>query len=170
MSTMTTNPPFRSAAMPPAMAATVQEVLARLSGEPGALLPILHAIQDALGYVPAEAVPAIADAINISRAEVHGVITYYHDFRSGPTTAHTVQICRAESCQAMGGDALMAHAREHLGCIGHAPSRDGDFTVEPAYCLGLCAMSPAITLDGKVYARMTPQKLDALITKAREAV
>lgn len=157
-------------AAPPDMTAALQAVLARLSGEPGALLPILHALQDALGYVPADAVPTIAQALNLSRAEVHGVISYYHDFRSSPPTPHTARICRAEACQSMGAEALLAHARQHLGCGLHDQSGDGAFTVEAAYCLGLCASSPAITLDGQVHARITPQKFDALIAQAREAV
>jgi formate dehydrogenase subunit gamma len=163
ISTMTTSP------LSPGAAATVQDVLARLAAEPGALLPILHALQDTLGYVPPDAVPTIADALNVSRAEVHGVISYYHHFRSSPPTPHTLQVCRAEACQAMGAEALLAHARQHLGCGLHAESGDGSFTVEPAYCLGLCASSPAITLDGQVHARMTPHKLDALVAQAREA-
>ncbi|MCB1987422.1 MAG: NAD(P)H-dependent oxidoreductase subunit E, partial [Burkholderiaceae bacterium] len=113
--------------------------------------------------------PTIADALNVSRAEVHGVISYYHHFRSSPPTPHTVQVCRAEACQAMGAEALLAHARQHLGCGLHAESGDGRFKVEPAYCLGLCASSPAITVDGQVHARMTPHKLDALVAQAREA-
>ena len=157
------------ASAPPGVAATVQDVLARLASEPGALLPILHALQDTLGYVPPETVPTIADALNLSRAEVHGVISYYHHFRSSPPTPHTLQVCRAEACQAMGAEALLAHARQHLGCGLHAESGDGSFTVEPAYCLGLCASSPAITVDGQMHARVTPQKLNALVAQAREA-
>lgn len=153
----------------PGADATVQAVLARLAGEPGALLPILHALQDALGHVPGDAVPRIADALNLSRAEVHGVISYYHHFRSTPAPAHTVQICRAEACQSMGGEALLAHARAHLGCGLHHTSGDGAFTVEAAYCLGLCACSPALAINGEVHARMTPQKFDALVAQARSA-
>lgn len=153
----------------PGVDATVQAVLARLAGEPGALLPILHALQDALGHVPGDAVPRIADALNLSRAEVHGVISYYHHFRSTPAPAHTVQICRAEACQSMGGEALLAHARAHLGCGLHHTSGDGAFAVEAAYCLGLCACSPALAINGEVHARMTPQKFDALVAQARSA-
>ena len=164
---MTMSPISHTAATAlPGVSATVQDVLVRLADEPGALLPILHAVQDTLGYVPPDSVPAIADALNLSRAEVHGVISYYHHFRSSPPTPHTVQVCRAEACQSMGAEALLAHARQHLGCGTHAESGDGRFTVEPAYCLGLCASSPAVTVDGQVHARMTPQKLDALIAEA----
>ena len=163
---MTTSPIDHTAALRPDVDRAVQDVLARLAGDPGALLPVLHALQDTLGYVPPHAVPTIADALNLSRAEVHGVISYYHHFRSSPPTPHTLQVCRAEACQAMGAEALLAHARQHLGCGLHAESGDGRFTVEPAYCLGLCASSPAVTVDGQVHARMTPQKLDALIAEA----
>lgn len=147
--------------------ATVRAVLARMVGEPGALLPILHAVQDALGYVPGAAVPLIADALNLSRAEVHGVISYYHHFRNTPVAPHAVQICRAEACQSMGGEALFTHARAHLGCGLHHTSGDGAFTLEAAYCLGLCASSPAMVMDGQVHARVTPQKFDALVAQAR---
>jgi len=170
---MTTSLPPGAGAAPldtAAAHATLQHVLAQLAGEPGALLPILHALQDALGYVPPDAVPAIADALNVSRAEVHGVISYYHHFRSAPPTPHTLQVCRAEACQARGAEALLAHARTHLGCGGaQAQSGDGAFTVEAVYCLGLCASSPAVTLDGQVHARVTPQQLNALLAQAREA-
>ena len=162
---MTTSPIHHTAAPRPGVDSAVQGVLAQLAGEPGALLPILHALQDALGYVPPDSVPTIADALNLSRAEVHGVISYYHHFHSSPPTPHTVQVCRAEACQSMGAEALLAHARQHLGCGMHAQSGDGVFTVEAAYCLGLCASSPAITVDGQVHARMTPQKFDALLAR-----
>ncbi len=166
---MTKSPLHPTGAAAHDVTATVQGVLARMANAPGALLPVLHALQDALGCVPADAVPAIADALNLSRAEVHGVISYYHHFRSSPPTPHTVQVCRAEACQSLGAEALLAHARQHLGCGLHAQSGDGAFTVEAAYCLGLCASSPAITVDGQVHARMTPQKFDALVAHARQA-
>jgi formate dehydrogenase subunit gamma len=143
--------------------AAVQQVLARMSDMPGALLPILHAVQDMLGYVPPAAVPSIADALNLSRAEVHGVISYYHYFRSSPAARHTLQVCRAEACQSMGGEALLAHARDHLHCGTHSTSGNRLFTVEPTYCLGLCASAPAVVLDEQVYARMTPDKLNRLL-------
>lgn len=145
----------------------VHEVLARRASEPGALLPILHELQDALGCIPADVVPEIASVLNLSRAEVHGVITYYHHFRAEPAVGKVVQICRAESCQAMGADALIAHAQHKLGCTMHGHSKDGAFTLEPAYCLGLCAMSPAMTVGDEVHARVTPQRFDALIAEAR---
>ena len=142
---------------------TVQSVLERHAAEPGALLPILHDVQDALGYIPAEAVPAIAKGLNLSRAEVHGVITYYHHFRSEPAGRTVVQVCRAESCKACGADALMAHAEKVLGCASHHTRADGAYTLEPVYCLGMCALSPAIMVGEKLYARVTPEKFDRVV-------
>ena len=143
--------------------AAVQRSLLQHADEPGALLPILHDVQDALGYIPAHTVPAIADALNLSRAEVHGVVTYYHHFRSEAPGRHVVQVCRAEACQAMGADDLLAHAQQRLGCAAHGTSKDGAFTLEPAFCLGLCASSPAMAIDDEPHARVTPEAFDALI-------
>ena len=142
---------------------TVHSVLERHAAEPGALLPILHDVQDALGYIPAEAVPAIAKGLNLSRAEVHGVITYYHHFRSEPAGRTVVQVCRAESCKACGADALMAHAEKVLACASHHTRADGAYTLEPVYCLGMCALSPAIMVGEKLYARVTPEKFDRVV-------
>lgn len=147
----------------PANSAALQRALAAHAHEPGALLPVLHAVQDALGYVPAEAVPEIARALNLSRAEVHGVVTYYHFFRDAPPGRHVVHVCRAEACQAMGAEALLAHAETTLGCARHGTRADGAVTLEAAYCLGLCASSPAVQIDDRVYARVTPQRLDRLV-------
>jgi len=157
----------RHAAPAPASTAALQEVLARHANEEGALLPILHELQDRLGHVPPDAVPEIANALNLSRAEVHGVITYYHHFRSEPTGRHVLQICRAEACQSMGADALLSHAELRLGCASHSTTSDGSFTLEPAYCLGLCASSPALMLDGEPHGRVSARGLDALIVQAR---
>lgn len=132
---------------------------------PGALLPILHDVQHQLGHVPQAALPVIAEALNLSRAEVHGVVTYYHHFRTQPAGRCVVQVCRAEACQSMGADALMAHAQERLGCAEHSTSADGRFTLEPVYCLGQCASSPAIMVGEKVHARVTTERFDALIAK-----
>ena len=147
--------------------ATTRAVLARRAAEPGALLPILHEVQDALGHVPREVVPQIAEALNLSRAEVHGVVTYYHHFRSEAPGRHVVQVCRAEACQAMGADALFEHAQARLGCHAHgghgSTSADGAFTLNPVFCLGLCASSPAVVIDDKLHARMTPARFDRLI-------
>ena len=143
--------------------AAVRTVLARRMDEPGALLPILHELQDTLGHIPPDAVPEIAGALNLSRAEVHGVLTYYHHFRSEPAGRHVIRICRAEACQSMGADDLLAHAQQRLGCAVHGTSKDGAFTLEPAFCLGLCASSPAMSIDDEPHARMTPKAFDALI-------
>ncbi|NGM87107.1 formate dehydrogenase subunit gamma [Parapusillimonas sp. SGNA-6] len=137
--------------------------LQRYEGQPGNLLPVLHAVQDVLGCIPARAVPIIASALQLSRAEVHGVISFYPHFRQTPAAPVVLQVCRAESCQAMGGEALADHARHTLGCDFHATTADGAMTLEPVYCLGLCAQSPAVMLNGRVHARMTPQKLDRLL-------
>ena len=148
-------------------ASVTQAVLARHIDQPGALLPILHEVQDALGHIPREVVPQIAEGLNLSRAEVHGVVTYYHDFRSEKPGRHVVQVCRAEACQAMGADVLMAHAEHTLGCRTHgghgSTSADGRYTLNPVYCLGLCASSPAVVVGDKLHARMTPSKFDKLI-------
>ena len=147
-------------------AAALQEVLARHANEEGALLPILHELQDKLGYVPPSAVQDIADALNLSRAEVHGVVTFYHHFRQSPPGRHVLRICQAEACQSTGAAALTAHARQRLGCDLHQTTADGGITLEPVYCLGLCAQSPACMLDDTVHARMTPQRLDRLLHAA----
>jgi formate dehydrogenase subunit gamma len=138
-------------------------VLAQWAQEPGGLLPALHEVQEQVGWIPPEAVADIATAFNLSRAEVHGVITYYHHFRSQPAGRHVVQVCRAEACQAMGADALLAHAERRLGCGVHANSADGRYTLEPAFCLGLCASSPSVRVGGRLHARLTPEKFDRVI-------
>ena len=147
----------------------VNEAIQAHAGEPGALLPILHAVQDALGHVPSAAVQTIADALNLSRAEVHGVITYYHHFRATPPGRHLVQLCRAEACQAQGADDLLSHVTQRLGCGLHATSPDGSYTLEPAYCLGLCASSPALVWGDEVHARMTPERFDRLVAETAQA-
>ena len=134
---------------------------------PGAMLPILHGIQDAVGYIPSDAVAMIADGLNVSRAEVHGVITYYHHFRQEPAGKRLVQICRAEACQARGADALVAHAKAALGCDFHQTTADGELTLEPAYCLGQCAVGPNMTIGNELHARITPEKFDALTNAKR---
>lgn len=127
-------------------------------------MPVLHAVQDALGHIPPEVVAEIAQGLNLSRAEVHGVITYYPHFRQQPAGRHRVQVCQAEACKACGGDALMAQAERLLGCAPHATRADGAVTLEPVYCLGLCAMSPAMAIDEKPLARITPERLQAIVT------
>lgn len=145
--------------------ATLALVLADHPPAPGALLPLLHALQERAGHVPPEAVPAIAEHLNLSRAEVHGVISYYHFFRQAPAGRTVLQICRAEACQARGADRLLAHAEQRLACTAHSTRADGAVTVEPVYCLGLCASSPALMLNERVHARMSAAKLDALLEK-----
>jgi formate dehydrogenase subunit gamma len=145
--------------------ARIDELIAMHRDEPGGLMPLLHAVQEALGYVPADAVGPMARALNLSRAEVHGVITYYHFFRSEKPGKRVVQVCRAESCKSVGADVLMAHAEKKLGCSSHSTRPDGAVTLEPVYCLGRCAMSPAIMIDEKPYARMSLAKFDALAEK-----
>lgn len=146
---------------------TVAEVIKGLQDQPGALLPILHGIQDTLGYIPADSVPLIANALNLSRAEVHGVITFYHYFRETPPGRHTVHLCRAESCQSMGSVALEAHAKAALGIDYHETTADGAFSLEPVYCLGNCACSPAISIDGETYGRVSPQRFDEILNEVR---
>src|SRR5262245_31050001 len=144
---------------------TVDRVLAERRHLAGALLPVLHGVQEALGYVPSEAVPQIADGLNLSRAEVHGVISFYHHFRDTVPGRHTVYLCRAESCQAMQGRALEAHAKNALGIDFLQTTADGAVTLEPIYCLGNCALSPAVMVDGHVHGRVTPQRFDALMAE-----
>jgi formate dehydrogenase subunit gamma len=135
---------------------------------PGALLPILHALQEEFGYVDASAVPVIADALNISHAEVHGVISFYHDFRTRPPGRHVLHICRAESCQAMGCEALVQHVEKRLGVKLGETTADNSFTLRPVYCLGNCGLSPAVMLDGKPYGRVSSEVIDFLIGAPRQ--
>lgn len=148
-------------------AALLDECIAPHAQSAGALLPILHAIQDRLGYVPAEAVAPIADALNLSRAEVHGVLTFYHYFRREPGGTHVVHLCRAEACQAVGGRELEAHAKRALGTDFHGTSADGRFTLEPVYCLGNCACGPALLVDRELHSRVTPERFDELVAERR---
>ena len=145
----------------------VRQIIQLQKSVPGAMLPILHGIQDVAGYIPADAVPMIADALNVSRAEVHGVVSYYHHFRSHPAGRHVVQICRADACQSRGASALVEHARQALGCDFHHTTQDGDITLEPVYCLGLCAVGPNITIGDELHARVTPERFNALINAKR---
>lgn len=145
-----------------------RQALNHFSGQKGSLLPILHAIQHALGYIPDAVVPVVAQGLRLSRAEVHGVVNFYAHFRSKPPGKVVLRVCRAESCQAVGGEHLAAHARQKLGCDFHQTSADGQVSLEPVYCLGLCAQSPAVMIGDEPYARMTPARLDQLLA-AREA-
>jgi formate dehydrogenase subunit gamma len=147
------------------IAASVAVAVARHQDAAGAMLPILHDVQDALGYVPAEAVPFIAQALNVSRAEVHGVISYYHHFRQQPAGQHVLQVCRAEACQARGAEALIAHVKSDLGCDFHQTSADGRYTLEPAYCLGLCSSGPNLMLDDDLHAAVSNAKFDRIVAR-----
>jgi formate dehydrogenase subunit gamma len=130
---------------------------------PGALLPILHAIQDRLGFIPPDAAARIAEGLNLSHADVHGVITFYHDFRRAPPGRHVVKLCRAEACQSMGSRELEARLKSRLGVDFGETTNDGAITLEPVYCLGNCACSPAVMIDGELRGRVTEARLDELI-------
>ena len=158
------------AALLPDWRDVVARVLTRHAGERGALLAVLHGIQDALGFVPPDAHPVIAEALGLSRAEVHGVVSFYHDFRSAPPGKQIVRICRAEACQAMGADALIDHAEQRLGVRLHQARPDGKVTLGPVYCLGNCARSPSIMIDGRLHGSITPERFDALITASASAI
>jgi formate dehydrogenase subunit gamma len=143
------------------------EIIAEHQHLEGSTLVILHALQEAFGYVPEPAVPMIAAALNLSRAEVHGVFTFYHDFRREPAGKHVLKLCRAEACQAAGGDALAARAEARLGVAIGNTTADRRVTFEPIYCLGLCATAPSAMLDGRVVGRLNEQRLDALVAEAQ---
>jgi formate dehydrogenase subunit gamma len=145
-----------------AVQTTLDDILAAHSGLEGPLLPILHAVQAAFGHVPQDALPRIAAHLNISKAEVHGVVTFYHDFRETPAARHVVKICRAEACQAMGANRLADQTKAAVGCDFHETA--GDVTLEPIFCLGLCACGPAAMVDGQLMGRAT---VDAIMAKVR---
>lgn len=129
---------------------------------PGALLPLLHDVQEAFGCIPFDAVPLIAEALNLSRAEVHGVVTFYHEFRDQPVGRTHVRVCRAEACQSMGSESLWEHACQHMDTVkAHAAA--GEFSLEPVYCLGLCSSSPAIMINDAVHARVSHARFDQLL-------
>ena len=134
----------------------------------GPLLPILHALQEEFGYIDEAAEPLIAEALNITRAEVHGVVTFYHDFRREPAGRHVLKVCRAEACQAAGGDPLAAHAVARLGIEMGTTAPDGSVTLEPVYCLGLCSVAPSAMLDDRLVGRLDQARLDALLAEAQQ--
>jgi formate dehydrogenase subunit gamma len=142
-------------------------IIASEAKREGATLPILHALQAVFGYVDAEAVPMIAAALNLSRADVHGVVTFYHDFRRDLPGRHVLRLCRAEACQSLGGDAVADHVRERLGVNWHETTGDGAVTLEPVFCLGLCAVGPAALLDGSPMGRLDSAGIDAALARAR---
>lgn len=143
------------------------ETIAELKDLPGACLPILHALHAEFGYIHDEAIPLVADALALSKAEVVGVVEFYSDFRRTPPAPHQVRVCLAESCQSMGSAALLARVESVLNAELGRKSADGEYEVEPVYCLGNCALSPALVLDGKLHGRMTPERASALFAEAR---
>jgi formate dehydrogenase subunit gamma len=153
--------------LPAAQRQAVQDAVARLKTLPGALLPVLHAVQEAIGWLPPEAVPLIAHGLNLSRADVHGVISFYPHFRTRPVGRHVLHLCRAESCQAMGAVELEAQVKKNLDVDFHETTADGAITLEPAYCLGNCALSPALLLDDELHGRVDAALIDELIAAAR---
>ena len=149
------------------IAERTRAIVSHLRSLEGPLLPILHEVQDEFGYVPQEALPVIAHELNLSRAEVHGVVTFYHDYRDHPAGRHVLKLCRAEACQSMGGDAVAERVKKLLGIDFHQTTLDGSVTLEPVYCLGLCACAPSAMLDGEVYGRLDDQMAAELVAEAR---
>lgn len=147
----------------------IERHIAAFQSLPGALLPLLHAIQDEIGYVPELSYPLISKALSLSVAEVHGVVTFYHHFRTHKPGRHILQICRAESCQAMGSEVLEAHIKKKLDIDFHETTSDGAITLEPIYCLGNCACSPSVMIDEEVFGRVDSQKIDQLISNLKGA-
>ncbi len=145
--------------------AEVAAAIEAATGRAGALLPVLHALQDRIGYVPPEAVPRIAQALNLSRAEVQGVLSFYTDFRSTPPVQHKLRVCMAEACLAQGAAALQKQAAERLAIDPSGHSVGGHIESEPVYCLGLCACAPALMLDGRLHGRVTPAQLELLLSE-----
>lgn len=144
----------------------IREITASHKGQRGALLPILHAVQEALGCVPPEAIPVLAEELNLSRADVHGVVSFYHDFRSTPAGRTTVRICRGEACQAVGAQRLVDHLHESRGMTLGETSTDGSVTVEQVFCLGNCALGPAAQVNGRLQGRLDEARLSAILDEA----
>ena len=151
----------------PAERSAVLEACARLKSSAGPLIPILHAVQSALSYVPRDAVPLIAAELNLSRAEVHGVVSFYHYFRQEPSGRHVIHVCRAEACQSVGAVALERHAKKSLGVDFHQTTADGAISLEPVYCLGNCALGPSVMVDNRLQGRVSAQRFDELVASAR---
>ena len=149
------------------IAARTRAIVADLRFLEGPLLPILHEVQQEFGYVPQEAMPVIAEELNLSRAEVHGVVTFYHDYRDHPAGRHVLKLCRAEACQSMGGDGLAERVKMLLGIDFHQTTLDGGVTLEPVYCLGLCACAPAAMLDGEVHGWLDDEAIAGLVAEDR---
>ena len=149
----------------PAQREAVLRVVAAHRTRPGALIEILHGVQAELGFIPPAAVPVLAQELNLSRAEVHGVVTFYHYFRHSTPGQQTIRVCQAESCQSMGSDALTEHVKKTLGVDFHETTPDGKFTLEPVYCLGNCACSPAVMRNEDLFGRVTPERFNELLTQ-----
>lgn len=155
-----------SASLPAWDAAVALDIVSRFVAVKGGLLPAMHALQDRFGHVPKPAIAILADAFNLSRAEVYGVFTFYHDFRDAPAGRHVLKLCRAEACQAVGAVPLAKAAKKHLGLDWGETSADGRWTLEPVFCLGLCACGPAAMIDGEPRARLDETALKTLIAQA----
>lgn len=143
--------------------ASARSIIAPHAAAEGGLIPALHALQDAFGYIADDAMRLLADMFNVSRADVFGVVTFYHEFRRHPPGRHVLKVCRAEACQALGGHAVEDHVRQTLGVDWHGTTADGGVTLDPVFCLGLCASGPSAMLDGTPHGRMTPEKADRLV-------
>lgn len=150
------------------VAEMVEAVIAEHAGQIGPLMPVLHGVQERMGFVPSAAIPLIAKSLGLSRAEVHGVMHFYHDFRTEPAGDHVIQLCRAEACQAMGARALEIHVKAKLGIDFGQTSTDGRFTLEPVYCLGNCACAPSVRIDDGIHARVNPAEFDRLLGELPE--
>ncbi len=142
-------------------------IIAAHAGLEGAALPVLHALQEAFGFIDKRNIPLIAAALNISKAEVHGVISFYHDFRGARPGRHVLKLCRAEACQSMGSESLAAHLAAAHGCAPGDTSADGALTIDNVYCLGNCALSPAALFDGEPVGRLDAARIDALVARSR---
>ena len=168
--TVTAGGTRKTPVLPAAVRVAVMQSIDAHRDLPGALMPILHAVQETLGYVPPDSLALIAHELNLTRAEVHGVVSFYHHFRNTPPGRHIVRICRAEACQALGARALEAHAKESLGIDFHETTSDGAITLEPVYCLGNCGCGPSVLIDADdLRGRITPAAFDELVKTAREA-
>ncbi|WP_165216569.1 formate dehydrogenase subunit gamma [Affinirhizobium pseudoryzae] len=148
-------------------ATRISEIIDHCRHLEGPMLPILHKVQEEFGYIPENAKQIIAQALNLSRAEVHGVVTFYHDFRDHPAGRHTLKLCRAEACQSMGCEPLAEKAKAKLGIDWHETTADGAVTLEPVFCLGLCAQAPAAMLDGELYGRLDEDCLNDIVAEVR---
>jgi formate dehydrogenase subunit gamma len=146
-----------------AMENDIRSIAERHASQPGPLLEVLHEVQAHFGYVPPTAIPVIAQALNLSRAEVHGVVSFYHHFRRQQPGRHVIRLCRAEACQAMRGNEIAQYLKDQLGIDFHGTTADGRFSLEPVYCLGNCACAPSMMLDGELHGRLSPARVDEIV-------